>query len=334
MRPFSTIKTHSKQLVRAVLRATTSDLTRRKLLKNESCLKDLRSALSPEDANRFISELLQSEKPFLVARLGMTELNAVKLLRKMQILSIEEKFANYGICGDWTFSLPRGAFQGLDNLSGFFPAEYSYVKRFAKSMIESMQSVDLLGSWANGEGYFENELSSSEICSLRDIEPYYHRDPWTQYLKGKKVLVIHPFASSIQNQYEMHRKALFEDPLVLPEFQLSTLKAIQSIAGNRPEGHKDWFSALNWMFSSALSVDADIVILGCGAYGFPLAAMLKTAGKQVIHLGGCTQILFGIKGGRWDTNPVVSNFYNDYWIRPSREERPASAETVENSCYW
>ena len=44
----------------------------------------------------------------------------------------------------------------------------------------------------------------------------------------------------------------------------------------------------------------DVAIIGCGAYGMPLAAMLKQAGKQAIHLGGATQLLFGIKGKRWE----------------------------------
>jgi hypothetical protein len=80
--------------------------------------------------------------------------------------------------------------------------------------------------------------------------------------------------------------------------------------------------------------DPEVVILGCGAYGFPLAARLKTAGKQVIHLGGSTQILFGIKGARWDDHPVISSFYNEAWCRPDPRERPTGAERVEGACYW
>lgn len=48
------------------------------------------------------------------------------------------------------------------------------------------------------------------------------------------------------------------------------------------------------------AVDYDIVLLGCGAYGFPLAAYAKRRGKQAIHMGGSLQLLFGIKGKRWE----------------------------------
>jgi hypothetical protein len=82
------------------------------------------------------------------------------------------------------------------------------------------------------------------------------------------------------------------------------------------------------------SGDAEIIILGCGAYGFPLASKLKAAGKQVIHLGGATQLLFGIKGKRWDNNPPTAALYNEYWTRPAPQEYPPGALKVEGGCYW
>jgi hypothetical protein len=88
------------------------------------------------------------------------------------------------------------------------------------------------------------------------------------------------------------------------------------------------------MEQRALQTNCEVVIVGCGAYGFPLAARLKAAAKQVIHLGGATQILFGIRGRRWDQHPQISCFYNPAWVRPAPGERPAGAEGVEAACYW
>ena len=78
----------------------------------------------------------------------------------------------------------------------------------------------------------------------------------------------------------------------------------------------------------------DVAIIGCGAYGFPLAAKLKNAGKQVIHMGGATQILFGIKGRRWEENPRAQLKFNDAWVHPKKEETPKKCGVVENGCYW
>ena len=48
---------------------------------------------------------------------------------------------------------------------------------------------------------------------------------------------------------------------------------------------------------------------------------LKNAGKQAIHLGGATQLLFGIKGYRWehDYPTKIATFFNDAWTRALAE---------------
>jgi hypothetical protein len=68
--------------------------------------------------------------------------------------------------------------------------------------------------------------------------------------------------------------------------------------------------------------------------GFPLAAHVKRMGKKAIHMGGATQILFGIKGKRWDTHPVIGAMYNEHWVRPALEDVPQQANKVEGGCYW
>ena len=82
-------------------------------------------------------------------------------------------------------------------------------------------------------------------------------------------------------------------------------------------------------------IDFDIALLGCGAYGMPLGSFIKTKKKKTaIYIGGGLQILFGIKGTRWDSHEVVSNLYNSYWTRPSDLEKPNNHMSVENGCYW
>ena len=54
----------------------------------------------------------------------------------------------------------------------------------------------------------------------------------------------------------------------------------------------------------------DIAIIGCGAYGLPLAAKLKKEGRQAIHLAGVTQLMFGIKGKRWEENEAFTYVKN------------------------
>jgi hypothetical protein len=150
-------------------------------------------------------------------------------------------------------------------------------------------------------------------------------------LEGKKVLVVHPFEESIQRNYP-NRELFFPFPL-LPSFELITLRAIQTISFNRG-GFENWFQALETMCEKVNNIDFDVMIVGAGAYGMPLAAFAKRMGKQSIHLGGATQILFGIKGRRWDSIPKISALFNSNWTRPLISETPLGFDKIENGCYW
>ena len=166
--------------------------------------------------------------------------------------------------------------------------------------------------------------------SLDDLNPNFNSSFfWTEALRDKKVLVVHPFAETICRQYE-HREKLFSRKDFLPCFQsLQTISAVQSAAGNK-SGFKDWFAALKYMEEQIDHSDYDVALIGCGAYGLPLAAHAKRSGHQAIHLGGVLQLYFGIKGRRWDDWGI----YNDYWVSPSAKETPSRFKSVENGCYW
>ena len=57
-------------------------------------------------------------------------------------------------------------------------------------------------------------------------------------------------------------------------------------------------------------------------------------GRSAIHMGGAVQVFFGMRGKRWDGNPIISGFYNDAWTRPLPSERPRGTWRVEGSAYW
>lgn len=164
--------------------------------------------------------------------------------------------------------------------------------------------------------------------------PWLYENPWTRVLKGKKVLVIHPFVHSIESQYK-RRELLFENPDVLPEFaSLHVIKAVQSIAGEETE-FASWFDALEYMKGEMEKIDFEVALIGCGAYGMPLAIHAKRLGKIGIHLAGWTQMLFGIYGKRWiQDQPQYAKYINEYWVRPSDDEKPIRALGVEGGCYW
>lgn len=284
--------------------------------------------LTGQAASDLIKQKLVSGKPAMIARFGSGELTAALAYHYAQLPESSLRKAWRYICQDYPeFWWDRCLTRGLTRNAGFFPAKEKLYDRFAALLIDDMQYVDVLGSWLTGERVFAQQLSAATKVGLDDLQPYRHAEPWSEALAGKTVLVIHPFTKSIQAQYQK-RGLLFEDPRVLPEFELKTITAVQSIAYNTGSAYATWFDALDHMCDQMVRTEFDVVIIGCGAYGFPLAAFAKRLGKQAVHLGGATQLLFGINGKRW------GEIGNDHWVRPLPEERPQGFEKVEGGCYW
>ena len=295
-------------------------------------LADRIEPLSIDQTSDLIGELLRGHKGSFVGRLGSTELRALLRHRNRTENGAFKKASNFLARGELPF-FTRWENRKLAFDSGFYPITPENIEKFYSLMLSSMKSLDLLGSWAPGENVFAIELSGARVTRLGSLEPYFATAPWTGELKGKKVLVIHPFAQTMQKQYESSRKHLFARSDILPEFDLQTIRAVQSLGGPDPR-FPQWFDALEWMTDEALNKDFDIAIIGCGAYGFPLAANLKRAGKKAVHLGGSTQILFGIKGRRWDSLPSYRAMYNEYWVRPGTNETPGDYKKLGQNSYW
>ena len=287
--------------------------------------------------SEIIYNILMSDQPCMIARFGAFELATI-----VNYLGV--KNPHYSILKfikgeqlEWWWN--ERLIKYMNTNAGFFPPTHDAITRFCELMIADTKKLDILGSWQKTEYFLADYLPSKIIKVDRDnINPFFATYPWTKALEGKNVLVIHPFSDSIRKQYE-RRQLLFKNNDILPDFNLYTLKAVQSLGGENAN-FKNWFDALKWMEHEMDKINYDICLLGCGAYGFPLAAHAKEMGKKALHIGGALQLYFGIKGKRWEGKGYkngpndYSKLFNKYWIRPSAEETPITAKNVENNCYW
>lgn len=285
-------------------------------------------------ASLYIKHLLEQDKPLMISRFGSVELGClIDYIFHKKNRYFLGRAINYfsGHTTEKTYRQDVSA--SMINNAGFFPNSEEYLDRFCELMLSDIRCIDVCGSWQKTELLLKKYMPKIVRMYIGDLEPFLHEDPWSAALKDKKVLVIHPFSETIKMQYAK-REHLFKNPDVLPEFELKVIKSVQSIAGNEVE-YPDWFAALDYMKSEIDKVDFDIALIGCGAYGLPLAAHIKRLGKKALHLGGATQLLFGIKGRRWETEQDYDKrFYNDAWIRPLDIDKPRGYEKVENGCYW
>lgn len=288
-----------------------------------------------QQASDLIRDGLNGLLPFVVSRFGYSELRAL-----LTYLHIHENTSDWRrlisfMKGDqvepwWS----ENTINKITLNAGVFPVEKEIIENFCKLVLKDIAEIDVLGSWLGGERWIKPSMPNTKFIRFLDFYHFLHLDPWTSALKGKKVLVIHPFSKSIEHQYKIKEK-IFSGIHTLPDFDLITYQAVQSIAGNKPEGFDNWFQALNFMKDDISRIDFDVAILGCGSYGMPLAISIKKElKKKAVHLGGNVQILFGIKGSRWENAPEFRHLINPYWVKPLPEETPAGHQTIDNNCYW
>jgi hypothetical protein len=239
-----------------------------------------------------------------------------------------------GVDGE-TISCQGSAFRNLHRLSGVFPPEPAIFSRFCQSYTAALASVDALAVWFNlGERAACRRFASrADLMELEGLEPYYHDRPWSRGLAGLRVLVLSPFAKSIERQYQCRKKIWRLKPDVLPDFELRTIR-VPLYSCIAPAPYENWFVALDALRDQMSAAPFDAAIVGAGAWSIPLVAHAKSLGCWAIHLGGVTQILFGIKGRRWEGNKRIAAFFNESWVRPAPDETPQGINTIENGCYW
>ena len=292
-----------------------------------------------EKAYEIIYDAINSDKPCMISRFGATEITTmVNYLGVKQGKPDIKKYIK-GEALDWWW-YPEMLYD-MQHKSGFFPSTKENVSRFCEMMIEDIKEIDVLGSWQPKEFYFREQIKNAKKIGFPLLEPWHSKTPWSKNLKGKKVLVVHPFAKTIESQYKK-RELLFDNKDILPEFQLQIIPAVQSLNGENTT-FNNWFEALEWMKSEIDKKDYEFALLGCGAYGLPLAAHIKRQGKKAIHLGGALQLLFGIWGRRWNDQEAWVDVYNikrglyttlknKEWVSPTNEYIPD--DPLENACYW
>lgn len=285
------------------------------------------------EIKKAIQQCLKENKGLLVGRFGTIELECLlvgKEIRPEQITILERN-------------------------AGIFPTTPTSISLWQEEYTKAVQQSDFLatGWYAPLEKAEERLLQrfrwEGYPVKLRCLEPYYV-DPcyrWTSELEGQDVCVVSSFADSMEKQVKENREKIWKenhvDSLLPPLTRWHFIKT-----GYSPilaQGRATWMDALDTDVSSwheavdkleanILATGAKVVLLGCGGLAMVLGQRLKAKGKICIVMGGAIQVLFGIRGKRWEHHSIISHFWNDAWSWPSLDETPAGANEVEGACYW
>jgi hypothetical protein len=287
-----------------------------------------------QDSNEYIKKILSQNQPCMISRFGDVEISS--LLTYLNIID-ESNFLLKSI----RYITGKSGWLWWDNYikdrmvtqAGFFPANEIFLTKFSERYVNDIKNIDVLGSWLIDDKPIKEAFFPKAVrVPLSNLEPFYHQNPWSEILRETTVLVIHPFEESIHRQYN-NRRLLFKDDRVLPDFELKTIKAVQSVA-NTYVNFSNWFEALYDMCNQVANIEFDVAIIGAGAYGLPLASYVKKLGKKSVHLGGATQLLFGIRGKRWEERSFYQQLFNESWVRPLPSEIPQDFQKVDSGAYW
>lgn len=290
--------------------------------------------LDYEQAQLAIRRIVDGSTGALVSRLGSVEYDALR------IWSRRGKFfpgralpqAVHRLVDRYAWN-PK-AYDRLETRAGFFPITPEAVEEFCTLYLSAGQEIDLFGSWLPEDDVLAQIGPEALVTALPSLEPFFSTKPWTEALGGRKVLVVSPFESTIRNQFR-RREEIFENSKILPEFELLTVRAPQTKQANdRSISFKwsSWFDALSATTDKIGALDFDVAVIGAGAYGLPIGQFIKHMGRVAIHLGGPTQLVFGIRGSRWEKDKRYSALMNGSWVYPSSEETPWFFR--EQGGYW
>jgi hypothetical protein len=286
-----------------------------------------------ERQNQEISRRLRSPEPCAIGKIGTSEL---------LMLEYRERYIRlpWPPAASWWRATQR-----LHNTGGLYPIRRDIFERFCQEYELCLKKMDILAQWQRGD-FYEGVLEQSVLRrfapqafwgGLLNLVVFLNPpQSWLSDLAILRWLVVHPFKISIRAQLP-HLSALG----TFPDSCASALR--QRAADTRflpppqfsymvPPRHRDWFHALEEMKQEMdLQKDHfDIALIGAGAWSLPLAAHAKAIGKKALHLGGSLQLLFGIKGGRFEK----WGLYNDRWIRPLPQDCPADFTRMEKGAYW
>lgn len=315
-----------------LLDARRSLQSRLKLYKNQPPLSEVGGApvLSNVEAHSELARCILKGGSFAAGRLGTVEGDFIR----------------------WRIKHPKRPFPSAllmngKRLAGIFPGTQVAADSFVSTYLDSVKTLDFLGVRNQDffNGYFEmertivQEARPKKLVSISMLAPLGERDSWVDALRGKKVLVIHPFTTTILSQYNTNRADIFPIRNWLPDFQLQVFRPFQTAGDENPSVEPTtWGHALEIMLDQISSISFDVALVSAGAYGLPLASGIKQLGRGAIHVGGTLQLFFGIRGGRWDAvytrQEHLARYASESWVRPSKEETPDWHKSVEGGAYW
>ena len=289
-----------------------------------------------DNLRNYVYKKITSRKPFIIPRIAGVENN----LAMMGVISIQDgnvspEFAR--LLNGILPTMKKHAGIQISNKQSMCDYSQRYMTAFHKCekyfWWEPWGNV-VCGGIAQSFDFVTTNFQKPKFDAIAlDIFHSIATNPWTLALKGKRVLIISPFADSFKEKVDIREKIYGID--LFPECELSFIKPPQTQGANSSREFdvelKEFVGELE-----KIKDTFDIALCSCGGYGNLVCSELFDMGKSAIYVGGVLQMYFGVYGARWlrERPDAMRLYMNKYWSRPKETEKPTGFKGIEDSCYW
>ena len=291
--------------------------------------------------HNYILDKIRLEQPFIIPRIAGIENNMAVYTRMCnQQHAFPQEVLNY-----FQNTIPT-----MKSNAGIKLSTMESIQKYSELYLKAFDNAEMYSGWdlqgvvypviAQTHDYIKNTYINRQIIWARalDIFNYIHDTPWTFALRGKRILIISAFKSSILEKIPIRAKIYQKDGQdvdLFPECEITVIKPMQTQSG---ESSREFDIELTEFCGKldAIKDTYDIALVSSGGYGNLICNHIFESGKSAIYVGGVLQMYFGILGNRWLTEypDAVRLFLNEHWSRPKPEEKPKDYEKVEKGCYW
>lgn len=281
--------------------------------------------LKAQKDNLYIKKVIQENSHFFIGRIAGCELKVAYNFLKGDLFDLSEDLLE------------------LENNAGIKVVDNDSVRKYVHALTNAYEHCTVIAEWEiTGKVFAHTGIGQKLITGMtphipkidaRALEPFYFKENWMPALKGKRILIVHPFSNTFLKQVK-HLKNLFPGQSWFEDCELQFIQPPLTLAGNHQD--KDWQEHYRGFIDSLKNInDFDIALVAAGGYGMLIADFIFTElKKSVIYVGGALQLFFGVVGKRWFENKDILKMMNDSWTRPEKEDKPSNYTSVEKGCYW
>jgi hypothetical protein len=297
------------------------------------------------DVNEQLKQILLAREPASVLRLCNTTTYAIGCVLRGEIPSTQYYNDLVQIEG------------------GIFPFNTEFViKDTLPKIISTINNCDLLGlvdvsNWNSKipQPIYMERYSHKKIFSGRQFEVLdpgailgvsdFKKldDPWTKYLKDKRVLVVSTHVESIKSQWKNIDAIWGDNREIIAPFKLVDVirTPYHPVYDDRQFPNcPTWYDTIEAIKRQIDQYDFDVLMVASSVSSPFYVDYAKQIGKIGLQIGGVLQLYFGVLGGRWDSVEGYKNWrslFNENWIRPMEIDKPNKRHKFHfetNFAYW